>query len=205
MPQTQSVRPIGLSRFVIRLRRSGTIALLSLSLTGCATGLFDGVDALGPTVGEINKMPEQQASAVLANTTIMTFDPGLTWCTFTGKYPSCQTAPGHGTQIEYFDESGRAFLWYPGNSRAVPSSWNLRRSESNMRYQICFLYPSNSYNPLTHTRGGSPECRDLADFAKNIKDARKGDIFDLGTGRIPYKLSSASASFDELLEQRDKR
>ncbi|MBL4556436.1 MAG: hypothetical protein JKP98_02155 [Rhodobacteraceae bacterium] len=28
----------------------------------------------------------------------------------------------HGTQIEYLASNGRAYLWYPGNTRVVPGA-----------------------------------------------------------------------------------
>lgn len=186
------------------LFKAGAMSLIALSLGACTTGIFDGTTSLGPSVGEINKMPSAQATGVLAGSTVRTFDPGLTYCTSTGRTPVCHTSPGHGTQVEYFDPSGLAFLWYPGNSRPVPSRWNLQRRNGSERYDICFRYPSNSYNPITNTRGGQLECRDLVEFARSVKETHKGDPFNLKSGRLPHKLSWASTTFEELKKEAAK-
>lgn len=178
--------------------------VLLFGLSGCTTGIFDGNKSLGPSVAEINAMPPSQATAVLAGSTVMTFDPGLTYCTSLGRNPICHFTPGHGTQVEYFDPSGLAFLWYPGNSRAVPSRWNLQRRSGSERYNICFRYPSNSYNPITNTRGGQLECRDLVEFARSVTETHEGDPFNLKSGRLPHKLSAASTTFEELKKEAAK-
>lgn len=176
-------------------------AFVLFAATACSTGLMDSAYSIGPTVSEINDMPPERARGVLADKTIMTFDPGTTYCTSTGKFVYCPTIPGHGTQVEYFAPSGHAFLWYPGNARPVPSSWKLVRTSAGERYDICFLYPSNSYNPFTRTHGGTWECRDLAEFARGVKEVRESDLFALSTGRIPFKLDADYTSFDDLLAE----
>ena len=177
--------------------------LLSLVVTLSACSFYANVDSLGPTIAEINKMPITEASALIADQTIMTFQGPQTTCPsgyFMGTtyIPNCYTQPGHGTQIEYFSPKGIAFLWYPGNSRSVPSIWKLETGSSSHR--ICFQYPSSSRNAITGTNGGAWECVALGYWAKDIVEKRTGDIFSLSTGRLPSQLSRQSTTFDALLK-----
>ena len=75
------------------------------------------------------------AAPKLSNRTMMTYDPG------------------HGTQVEYFDGSGRNYLWYPGNTGVVPGRWKLEGGN------LCFRYGANTYNPQTNQSGGNWECQ----------------------------------------------
>lgn len=150
----------------------------------------------GPSVSEINKLPVDKASAVVGNRTVMTYDPGVSYC-LPGKYPSCHSAPGHGTQIEYFAANGMAFLWYPGNRRPVPARWKLEKQAGG--YDICFKYPSRSYNPITRQHGGHWQCRSFGGFAARIKEIRENDVFKLSTGRLPHVLNKSETTFDTLL------
>jgi hypothetical protein len=103
----------------------------------------------------------------------------------TGKFDG----PGHGTQIEYFDPDGTAYLWYPGNRSGVPSEWKTLPRSGNKKYaRICFRYPSKSYNPLTKNYGGRWECRSSQTFAVTMTSLFEGDEFDLKSGRIPKSM-----------------
>ena len=146
-------------------------------ITGCASR-FDGVAVLGDEVRVINKQPESVAATYLANKTVRTY------------------SSFHGNQIEYFSPNGRAYLWYPGNRRPVPSFWKLR--PNNNRYEICFKYPTSSYNPATKDYGGYWECQDLAIYAKRIVEIADTDLFKLATGRLPFRLSQANLNFIKL-------
>lgn len=191
--------------FLARLRHLWQkLALLiatAAGLAACAAPqLFDGDSSLGLDVGDIHRLSPEEARTYIANRTVMTYDPGSTYCYSVGRYPICNTVPGHGTQIEYFGPDGRAYLWYPGNSRPVPSRWSLIRRQSSDRYSICFRYPSNSRNPLTGTSGSSPQCRDLSTWVSGITEVRDNDLFDLSTGTLPYPLKKSRTTFDKLLE-----
>lgn len=94
--------------------------------------------------------------------------------------------PGHGTQIEFFHSNGRAYLWYPGNTAAVPSEWKIEAGASpNASAVICFRYPNRSYNPVTQQFGGRWECRPSTVFGRNMTALIQGDEFNLSSGRIP--------------------
>ncbi len=181
------------------MARLQILALCSALIAACAA-IHDDNTIFGKPISEINRMSLEQAARAVANKTLMTYDPGTTIC-IPASYGgvNCSTTPGHGTQIEYFASDGRAFLWYPGNSRPVRSRWKL--SGSDDRYDLCFLYPGRSYNPLTREYGGRWDCRNLGRYAARIKEIRAEDIFGLSSGRLPFPLSAASTSFDALLER----
>ncbi len=99
------------------------------------------------------------------------------------------TGGGHGTQIEYFNPNGTAYLWYPGNKSGVPSRWKVEASDrSNAPVNICFQYPKRSYNPVTHQFGGRWECRPIALFAAGLDAVHRGDPYKLANGSIPRTL-----------------
>jgi len=96
----------------------------------------------------------------------------------------------HGTQVEYYSPKGRAYLWYPGNRRAVPGLWQVQGEN------ICFQYGPNTYNPVTRTRGGKWECKPMAPHKKWMTGSCRGDVFKLATGRIPYRLIRGRAALN---------
>jgi len=93
---------------------------------------------------------------------------------------------GHGTQIEYFAPDGKAYLWYPGNTRAVPSNWKVVSPTGTPL--VCFQYPSQSYNPVTKNFGGEWECQPNTSFAKKLSDIVEGDPFNLQSGGLPAQM-----------------
>ncbi|MBO9408845.1 hypothetical protein J7399_15520 [Shimia sp. R9_1] len=107
----------------------------------------------------------KSAQNYLSGSTIRTFDPY------------------HGTQIEYHAPDGRAYLWYPGNKAAVRSFWETRDNVSEV--EICYKYPSKSYNPVTKEHGGAWKCRPMYIFAAQIRERVSGDPFDLARGALP--------------------
>ena len=105
------------------------------------------------------------AAPKLSNRTMMTYDPG------------------HGTQVEYFDGSGRNYLWYPGNTGVVPGRWKLEGGN------LCFRYGANTYNPQTNQSGGNWECQPTDIYEFDIVDQAGGDVFGLSSGAIPFVLT----------------
>lgn len=100
----------------------------------------------------------------------------------------------HGVQVEYYTNSGRTYLWYPGNTRSLPDHWKTKMDGK----LICFGYPENSYNPVTGERGGGFKCRLTRDFQSNVTQTCKGDVFKLATGNIPYVLKKSRAQLADL-------
>ncbi|WP_425037617.1 hypothetical protein [Primorskyibacter sp. S187A] len=107
--------------------------------------------------------------------------------------------PGHGTQIEYFAPGGRAFLWYPGNATAVPSLWKTQAGRRSA--EICFKYPSRSYNPVTDEFGGRWECRPSAVFGARMTALIEGDEFNLSSGQLPKRLPRGAILTLQQVEQ----
>lgn len=95
----------------------------------------------------------------------------------------------HGTQVEYTSIDGRAFLWYPGNSRLVIGRWRTE-TDKHGSGRICFKYPSSSYNPVTQTYGGSWSCVRAADYIWGEEEYARGDPLNLSSGNMPFVMPS---------------
>lgn len=95
--------------------------------------------------------------------------------------------PSHGNQIEYFAPDGKCYLWYPGNKRALPGHWRMEGDS------ICFLFGSNTYNPVTGEIGGNWDKRPFQSFAATVEHTADGDVHGLATGRVPYSLPAHPA------------
>lgn len=103
----------------------------------------------------------------------------------------------HGTQIEYLAANGLAYLWYPGNERAVVGRWSVEPYDRNPSAGVvCFSY-QNAYNPVTGT-AGARHCITAAQFNNTHRESRAGDPFNLSAGRVPYVLPKRNLSFDQL-------
>lgn len=97
----------------------------------------------------------------------------------------------HGFQVNYFSDRGIAWLWYPGNHKAVPEEYKL--STISGQHVVCFRHPPNSYNPVIGTSGGSFKCASL-DFTQRGTVAQlAGDPFGLSSGRVPIMLDRCTA------------
>lgn len=105
-----------------------------------------------------------------ANVTIMTWDPG------------------HGTQVEYYDSAGQNFLWYPGNNGVVRGQWKIENVGGKVD-MLCFSYQGNGHTPVTGHRGSGWECMPLVLHERGIVDRKKGDVFGLAGGSVPFILT----------------
>lgn len=105
----------------------------------------------------------------------------------------------HGFQVNYLAD-GKAWLWYPGNSEGVPEEW--KRGTVNGTAAVCWRHPSNTYNPVTKTKGGPWGCQALNLSQKQIVADLKGDPYNLRSGQVPYRLKRCDApaefSFDRI-------
>lgn len=93
----------------------------------------------------------------------------------------------HGTQVEYTAADGKAYLWYPGNRRVVTGEWKTITDKQGSG-QICFRYPSSSYNPATGQPGGTWSCTRAADYIWGEEEYTRGDPFNLDSGTMPFVL-----------------
>lgn len=84
----------------------------------------------------------------------------------------------HGTQLEYHDAKGGAWLVYPGNKTVLPSEWKVELVEGKL--SLCYRYFSNGKNPATGVRGIEWECSLAASRASDQDNKYyQGDIFRL--------------------------
>ena len=97
----------------------------------------------------------------------------------------------HGFQVNYLASSGRAWLWYPGNSAALPELYT--RDVVNGRQALCWQHPAASYNPVTGQRGGAVACTPLEFAQRTIVAVLPGDPFGLASGAVPYRLDRCTA------------
>lgn len=97
----------------------------------------------------------------------------------------------HGFQVNYIARGGRAWLWYPGNDRAVPEEWKTDTVRGIPA--VCFRHPHGSFNPVTRRRGGAYACQPLELSQKTIVSSLDGDAFGLSSGDVPYRRSRCAA------------
>ncbi len=95
-------------------------------------------------------------------------------------------SPQHGYQVNYI-AVGRAWLWYPGNKRAVPEKW--REKTIGPDVFICWTHPAGTFNPVLRLPGGDEICEPLASVRMRVVSVLPGDTFDLASGRVPYVLN----------------
>jgi len=110
--------------------------------------------------------------------------------------------PGHGTQVEYLQASGGAYLWYPGNKIVLPGRWKMEAGTPTEPAQICFRYGPNTYNPVTHVYGDVWECERVAVYAAVLAEQTKGDVFGLAhRGTVPFVLQRGQSTLEQLAQQ----
>lgn len=113
------------------------------------------------------------------------------------------TFSAHGTQVEYLGKDGSTELWYPGNTVLVPGKWKLQANDPVTTHygdSICYLYPSNSYNPIDHTFGGKWECEPARYHSTRVVDIVAGDPFGLSKRQsVPYILPRERTDLATLL------
>jgi len=105
---------------------------------------------------------------------------------------------GHGSQIEYTASNGTLALWYPGNNKVVKGYWKAQKSTKG-DVQVCFKYPSSSFNPVTQETGGRWECTSAKLALAFDVERVSGDPFNLASGAIPFVLPRGqNISFAEI-------
>ena len=123
-----------------------------------------------------------ETKSLIANMTMMTYDRG------------------HGTQVEYLGANGKTHLLYPGNTVIVKGSWKLVKTANPRVFDMCFRYPSNSYNPATGQTGGAWECRPAGFYLRDIVDRQSGDILGLAKRNdVPFVLAKRKTRLVDLV------
>lgn len=142
-------------------------------------------------------MPTLRLLTIAASIAIAASSPSATGASFSSVDVQGKTAlfydKGHGNQVEFYDPDGRCFLWYPGNTKAVPGQWLV--SGQN----ICFQYGKNTYNPVTGEKGDDWHCEPIQEWKKDIVDTVLGDVFSLSLTGAPYQLP-ARPKFESITE-----
>ena len=166
------------------------VAAICASLAGCATPdrrveVPPGDPTADPRYGALPSPRERAASITRRSEDV---DPLVPRPGYTYAFEDF----AHGVQVEYFSTDGRAFLWYPGNFRVVPGEYRYRVAfyeDGEARVsRLAFRYPSRSYNPVTGRRGGSWSERNQSSLANRVVSYVEGDVFDLSSGRVPFRL-----------------
>lgn len=107
--------------------------------------------------------------------------------------------PSHGNQIEYYDENGKSYLWYPGNRIILTGEWRLEGDKIYSRYGV------PTHNPVTgqHDIAGAWSSCPIIQMLTTEVDVVSGDVLDLASGRLPYRLP-AHPGFRSLQEAKLK-
>ncbi len=96
--------------------------------------------------------------------------------------------PGFGVYVEYTSADGQVLMWFQNNPHVVHGTWAAVNIFGKPR--VCFHY-FNSTNYVTHeyepTECIDPE-QDIA--AMGVLAARTGDIYNLASGKIPYRKAA---------------
>jgi hypothetical protein len=107
---------------------------------------------------------------------------------------------GHGTQVEYIAPNGKTHLFYPGNSVIVKGSWKLTKTKTPNVFDMCFRYPSNSYNPTNGQKGGAWECQPAGFYLRDVVETADGDVLGLAKrDAVPFVLSKKKTRFNSLI------
>lgn len=148
-------------------------AVAMLVASGCAEGTFSQPSQTQAAIAEVNARTIAVPDYPRANRTYLSF------------------SRAHGFQVNFIGSNGRAWLWYPGNPKAIPETYKFETV--NGIEALCWRHPENSFNPVTQTTGGDFKCEPL-DFARRTIIAElAGDRFDLAEGAVPYRLERCAA------------
>lgn len=160
------------TRCRLKLRRS-TCATLALLL--CAQLIA----AVHPASAS-----DQKASSVQIGTTIE--EAEVIFFGSTVLYLS-ETDEEGVTEIEYTDQAGNAYLWYPGIQEVQKGLLEFRGAGIGL--ETCFHYGENDQQPSIENRG-IWNCFSREEQISTIKDIKKGDVFHLASHKnVPHLLN----------------
>lgn len=125
-----------------------------------------------------------ETKSLIANMTMMSYDRA------------------HGTQVEFIARNGRTYLLYPGNAVIVKGEWKLNRTKKQNVFDMCFRYPSNTFNPATGQKGGGWECQAAGFYLGGMAEVKEGDVLGLSkSSAAPFELSRRKTSLSRLMRQ----
>lgn len=153
-------------------------------------------------MSEIQSMPLEEARSHLSGKTVMTFiERHREYQNSSDALGYYRWVDGPGTQVEFFAEDGRWFLWASKGTELASGEWNLRPWYDD-RYYICFSPSGLRTNVLArHAQEDEFKCVLLAEYVSQIVEARQGDTFKLASDRIPFVLSEDPVKIDSLLNR----
>ena len=154
--------------------RTLLIGFVLLSLGGCSS-MYDGMEGLGTTGGDIHAMSVEEAQNLLEDKTI-----------FVG---------GHIANVIYFAPTGKAYFWNDFFDSVKEIDWKSERSSDQTRHILCFVVPfenmsTNRYGnglfmyrflPFEVNDNYRKECADYTVFAVASKDSERSDVFNLSS------------------------
>ena len=163
-------------------------ALVGFVLVGCTTGSPS--EQSTPKAGfstetpfKVEKLPflvsfglsGENALSRLRGKTVMTFDVF------------------HGAQYEYLGPNGTSYLWYGKNDRSLSGRYFIRGE--GLRTDICWIYGTGTYNPVTRQSGDKPDCSPLNQYLTSVKEMANGDVLKLSSGKVPFQGIGSHVSF----------
>jgi hypothetical protein len=174
------------------LRRTGAIlsCLLGFLLSGCTTSTDADGTPNPPRAAFTLKTPFKVKtlpfafSVVKPNSQILSELQGNTILTFNMF---------HGAQYEYMGSNGISYLWYGNNDRALKGNYYI--TGEGVRSEICWIYGSGTYNPITRQSGAKPDCSNLSHYLSRIREMADGDVLKLSSGSVPFRGTGLNVSF----------
>ena len=95
---------------------------------------------------------------------------------------------GQGVTVEYAAPDGRLYLWYPGSAHSAAGTWGVQRFKKKL-VNACFRYQPAEAAPRPFEAGDCVPAEQTLGAADVVREWR-GDVFGLGSGRVPYVKSA---------------
>ena len=110
----------------------------------------------------------------------------------------------HGTQVRYFADNGRTFLWYPGNNRIVAADWRVQ-SQDRDGFALCFKHGTQTFAPVSGSSGRVWKCSgSVAQALAMTDEIVAGDPFNLSNGAVPFVMPYATdLTMEDLAQSAD--
>lgn len=101
--------------------------------------------------------------------------------------------------IVYFDPDGTAFIWFPGQAKVIARQWEVSKGGTltvKSGAQLRYLFLSSLC--FSGSTGQSPLCRYGQHLEISLKEEADGDIFDLGSLKVPCRLCRGDVVFSDV-------
>lgn len=160
------------TRCRLKLRRS-TCATLALLLCVQLTSAAQPASASDQKTSPIQiGTTIEEAEAIFFGSTVLYFT---------------EADEGNFTEIEYTDQAGNAYLWYPGMQEVQKGLLEFRGAGRGL--ETCFHYEESDHQPSIEN-GEKWDCFSRDEQISTIKDIKKGDVFHLASHKnVPHLLN----------------